>query len=249
MALENRLSVLTPAERLQLKRLVSGDDLARDALDALERLLSSRAFARVQQRTRDFLVLVLGLKLLGAEERIKQATVAMRVFGEPADFNPLETSRIRVAGAALRERLRDYYEREGRDDAIVIKIPVGTYVPEVVDRRASVLVSAFVNWGPRLDRRLCEAVSDELARALRRHHRLRVTEANHIAGKTPSAFALRGAVETSAAAVRLYVSLFSTQADQVMYSHVFEVARDDALKLATQVADVIVSGIFAARAS
>jgi len=241
-------TVFRPSERAGLLRLQRYDGHIREVLNEVSRILSSRTFSRVQPRTKAFLLFVVGLRLLRRQECIKQTTIAMRVFDESTDFNPLETSRIRVAGAALRERLIAYFQQEGLEDVIEIRIPQGTYVPEILERRVSLVVKHFDHWGPAADRGLSATLGDELARMLGAHQRLKVEGNGPMPTRSPVApYTLRGSVETSDKAIRLHVSLFDTGVDRIVYSHVFEVSRDDALKLPAQAAEVIASGILANR--
>ena len=77
MSREERFLVLKPADRAKLLRLEGHDAYVRDVLQQLERILASETFARVQQRTRDFLRLVVALKLLQKEQFIKEKTIAI----------------------------------------------------------------------------------------------------------------------------------------------------------------------------
>lgn len=69
--------------------------------------------------------------LVGHGNQIKEMTIAIQVFGESTAFNPLESSKVRVAGLALRRRLAAYYAHEGARDPVKIILRVGTYVPRI----------------------------------------------------------------------------------------------------------------------
>jgi hypothetical protein len=133
---EGMMTCLTPAERAALSGRSRRNPLLRATLRQLERILASRTFTRVQPRTRDFLRFVVSKTLIGRADEIKELTVAIRAFRESVDFNPLENSKVRVAGLALRQRLAAYYANEGRNDPIEIAIPTGSYVPEMRKRRS-----------------------------------------------------------------------------------------------------------------
>jgi hypothetical protein len=137
--LDALLSVFHQRDRLRLRARMHEKGVS-DVVAQLVRVLGSRTFSRVQARLRSFLTFVVGLTLVGEQARIKQATVAMAVYGATGDFDPLETSVVRVAGRELRHRLDAYYRDEGRDDSIIIAMPVGTYVPSFVRRRTDVVV-------------------------------------------------------------------------------------------------------------
>jgi hypothetical protein len=127
---ESSKDYLTASERAALCRLSRRVPIVRATLHQLERILTGQTFARVQRRTGDFLRFIVSKTLIGRVDEIKELTVACRVFHE-TDFNPLENSKVRVAGLALRRRLAAYYAREGTRDPIEIAIPVGRYAPRI----------------------------------------------------------------------------------------------------------------------
>ena len=128
---EAMIEYLNDAERARLQERRLAEPFIDETLHQLERILTSLTFARIQHRTRDFLGFVVSKTLIGHADEIKEMTVAIRVYHESADFDPLENSKVRVAGVALRRRVAAYYVREGAHDPIEIVIPVGTYVPRI----------------------------------------------------------------------------------------------------------------------
>ena len=80
------------------------------------------------------------------------------------DYDPAETSKIRVAASDLRAKLDVYYDGHRSHDAIEITVRPGTYVPEIRDRRVSIAISVLENWNPRRDHEyLCATLSEEIA--------------------------------------------------------------------------------------
>jgi len=57
----------------------------------------------------------------------KETTIAVEIFGKDHSYNPGEDPVVRVAIHKLRERLRKYYEKEGKNDRLRIEIPKGHY--------------------------------------------------------------------------------------------------------------------------
>lgn len=129
---------LNQFEKTRLEELQRTQAFVREALHQLERILDSSCFTRVQTKTRDFLAFVVSKTLIGQAEQIKEMIVAIRVFRESTDFEPLENSKVRVAALALRRRLAEYYADEGAGDPIEIVIPIGAYVPRIRCRTPSV---------------------------------------------------------------------------------------------------------------
>lgn len=93
----------------------------------LEKILAAPEFANAS-RLQQFLAFVVDEKLNGAET-IKETALAIHVFNRRPSFDPSGDSVVRVAAGNLRVRLRDYYLSTGRDDAVVIELPKGSYVP------------------------------------------------------------------------------------------------------------------------
>ncbi len=58
---------------------------------------------------------------------IKEYQIATEVLGRPAGFDPQSDSTVRVQAGRLRVKLAEYYATEGKDDAIVVEIPKGSY--------------------------------------------------------------------------------------------------------------------------
>ena len=58
---------------------------------------------------------------------LKEYQIATEVYGRPSDFDPQTDSTVRVQAGRLRLKLAEYYAAEGAADAIVVKIPKGSY--------------------------------------------------------------------------------------------------------------------------
>jgi serine/threonine-protein kinase len=93
----------------------------------LDKVLASQEFAAAR-RIQQFLAFIVEQALSGADG-IKETEVAIRVFNRGSSFDPSGDSLVRVTASSLRSRLRDYYASSGRDDAILIEVPKGSYVP------------------------------------------------------------------------------------------------------------------------
>jgi serine/threonine-protein kinase len=114
----------------------------------LEKILASPEFANAS-RLQQFLAFVVDEKLNGAET-IKETALAIHVFNRRPSFDPSGDSVVRVAAGNLRIRLRDYYLSTGRDDAVIVELPKGSYVPlfrtNAVERGAPAQREARIGW-------------------------------------------------------------------------------------------------------
>ncbi|HVY65117.1 MAG TPA: hypothetical protein VHH11_09880 [Gammaproteobacteria bacterium] len=92
----------------------------------LERILGSRCFQQAG-RSSKFLRFVAEHGLAGQGERLKGYTIAVEVFGRPADFDAQNDPLVRVEAGRLRRRLAQYYAGEGQRDPLRAELPRGSY--------------------------------------------------------------------------------------------------------------------------
>ena len=98
----------------------------------LRRILESPEF-RSTKRCQDFLTFIVGQTLAGFP--LKERTVGAGVFGRDAAYDTNEDGIVRIKASEVRKRLGLYYAGSGRDDEIVIDLPVGHYVPSFYPAR------------------------------------------------------------------------------------------------------------------
>jgi len=70
-------------------------------------------------------------------DAIKEYSVAVEALGRGPSFRPEEDSIVRVQAARLRKQLKRYYETDGADHAVQIRISSTGYRPEFVYTRAA----------------------------------------------------------------------------------------------------------------
>jgi TolB-like protein/Tfp pilus assembly protein PilF len=103
--------------------------------EQLDRILGSGPFLQAQRRRR-FLEYVVNETLAGRGERLKGYDIAREVFNRPESFDPNVDPIVRVEAARVRDKLREYYEADGRSDPIRIDLPKGSYVPHIEFRQS-----------------------------------------------------------------------------------------------------------------
>jgi len=96
-------------------------------LSHLEGLLESPAFAGSRRR-QDFLRYVVEETLAGRGATIKEANIAVDVFGRSNDFDAQTASIVRVTAADVRKRLAQAYDA-GLGSDLRIELPLGGYQP------------------------------------------------------------------------------------------------------------------------
>lgn len=101
---------------------------------SLGKLLSSHIFSASSRQQR-FLKYLVDQALNSNSENLKGYTIGVDVFDRGTDFDSTLDSIVRVEAGRLRAKLREYYEIEGRNDAIRFDFPKGTYTIEVIFKR------------------------------------------------------------------------------------------------------------------
>ena len=96
--------------------------------EALSRILTSEEL-RSSQQIQSVLQFIVEQELSGRGEQIKAYTIAVDVLGRSTTFDPQNDSTVRVIAGRLRRALSAYYDVEGREDAIRIDVPKGSYRP------------------------------------------------------------------------------------------------------------------------
>jgi Tol biopolymer transport system component len=93
----------------------------------LETLLASELFSRSPRLSR-FLRFIVEETLQGRTATLKEQVLGHEVYGKTAEFDGATNPIVRVDARRLRDKLREYYAQQ-RQDAVVISLPKGGYVP------------------------------------------------------------------------------------------------------------------------
>lgn len=91
----------------------------------LEKLLSSKTFSKPGVY-KDLLNYLVNCSLKG--ETPKEQQIALDVFGKKAEHD--KELNVRVYILNLRNKLKEYYQHEGKDDTVILHIPKGKYQVE-----------------------------------------------------------------------------------------------------------------------
>jgi serine/threonine-protein kinase len=95
---------------------------------ALGKISASQKFATSDRLCR-FLRFAVEEALAGNGDKLKEIVLGAEVFGRRPDYDPRLDAVVRIEAVKLRARLKEYYENEGRADAVRIDLPKGGYVP------------------------------------------------------------------------------------------------------------------------
>ena len=119
---------------------IENDAGEREIREQLDRILASGAFAQSQRRRR-FLHFLVDETLAGRGNKLKGYVIAVEVFDRPSTFDPQIDPVVRIEAGRLRDKLREYYDGEGRNDPIRIELPKGSYAPRIEVQQEAVSTS------------------------------------------------------------------------------------------------------------
>ncbi|MCZ8098626.1 MAG: hypothetical protein O9972_11975 [Burkholderiales bacterium] len=122
--------------------------------EQLTRILESSDFCR-SERLSKFLQFIVEERLGGRSERLKAYTIALAVFDRPSSFDPQSDPLVRIEATRLRRTLERYYLTDGKLDPLVISVPKGAYIPNIVPRAGD--TSGEASAMPSLEERPTEA--------------------------------------------------------------------------------------------
>jgi len=114
---------VTTFERGNLEQLDNADIRV-----VLDRVVASPGLSKSPQLV-SFLRFVVETVLTGKGRQIKAYTIATDALGRDARFDPQTDPIVRVEAGRLRRALRNYYANGGGNDAVLIELPRGSYVP------------------------------------------------------------------------------------------------------------------------
>jgi serine/threonine-protein kinase len=212
----------------------------------LTRVLSSSLFAG-SQRLSGFLKFVVERATQGKSDELKEYSIGVAVFGRESDFDPRIDPIVRVQAAQLRSKLMEYYNTDGRGNALVISIPKGGYSPaftrtasarqgQAANRRASLAVLPFMNMSPEPDNEyfsdgLTEEIINTLAgvpglqvvaRTSVFHFKGQHRDVREIGGQLNVDTILEGSVRKAGAQLRITAQLINVRDGFHLWSHTFK---------------------------
>jgi hypothetical protein len=97
------------------------------------RIIASRQFARAPQ-LKDFLVFIAERALSDESAGINETEIGRVLRPNESDFDPNADNIVRVQARHLRAKLEEYFKTDGKDEAVLLTIPKGSYVPRFEPR-------------------------------------------------------------------------------------------------------------------
>jgi hypothetical protein len=107
----------------------------------VQRLIASESF-HASELQRLLLEYLAEKSLSGDADHLKEYTVGVEAIGKPQTYDPQHDSSVRVQCSKLRQKLSEYYQGEGRSDAVGIEFPKGRFKLVFFSRHAAAEGSA-----------------------------------------------------------------------------------------------------------
>jgi TolB-like protein len=235
----------------------------------LGKILSSNAFARSERLTR-FLSFAVGQTLEGRGHHLKEFVIGVEVFDKTDKYDPRMDPIVRVEARRLREKLRKYYETEGREDPLYITFPTGSYVPLIEMRDVvalspagasgaenAIAVLPFANRSSDQENEyFSDGLTEELINALTKVEGLRVvawSSAFQLKGKARDIrrigeqlrvrAVLEGSVRRTADRLRITAQLVDARNGHYIWSETYERALKDVFAVQDEISDAIVGAL------
>lgn len=92
----------------------------------VDRILLSDTFRAAEVLRRLFRFLA-DKTFSGEAEGLKEYSVGIDALGKPPSYDPSKDAIVRLQASRLRQKLDDYYRKEGQHDAVVIELPKGRF--------------------------------------------------------------------------------------------------------------------------
>lgn len=119
------------------------DDLAKEQVD---RILRSDLLRNAEGLRRLFTYLA-EKSLAGAASQLKEYSVGVDVFGKPEDYDPQRDPSVRIQAGKLRQKLEEYYLKEGQNDPVFIEFPKGHFQLQFHPRqREAASAPLYMKW-------------------------------------------------------------------------------------------------------
>jgi hypothetical protein len=103
-------------------------EMVDERMELLQRVLSSRTFAKSARLTR-FLEFICLRTIEGKARELNEQQIGIHVFSRSPAYSASDDSIVRTQARLLRLRLEEYFEHECPGSPVVISIPKGGYVP------------------------------------------------------------------------------------------------------------------------
>ena len=213
-----------------------------------------------------FLHFVVEEALAGRAATLKELVIGVELYGGVVEYDPRIDSAVRVEARRLRRKLTAYYAGPGREDAVIVSIPTGGYVPrfhlrqdapriasEEAGAESGIAMLAVLPFTALCltEKAFAAGVTDEIIYAAERDAHLRVApraimfqfresrySLDEVAARASSALVLHGTVRRVQEVNRVCVEL-SSRWGQILWSDRIDIIGEDELDIQERMAETI----------
>ncbi len=121
-------------DTLTVARSKAGPVESAEELEELVRRVASSVTFEKSPRLRAFLLHVCRCAIEDKPEEATEQQIAIHVYGRSPGYNPTDDNIVRSQARVLRMKLEHHFVNEGKDEATVITIPKGQYLPVIEPR-------------------------------------------------------------------------------------------------------------------
>jgi len=235
----------------------------------LRKILSSSIFTRSERLAR-FLNFTVEQTIEGRGEHLKEFVIGVEVFDKTEKYDPRMDPIVRVEARRLREKLKKYYETDGREDPLCIDFPTGTYAPLIQTRDAmpvsapgakpvenAIAVLPFTNLSSEQENEyFSDGLTEELINALTKVEGLRVVawsstfqlkgkgrDIRRIAEQLGVRAILEGSVRRTLDRLRITAQLVDTKDGHYLWSETYERPIKDVFAIEDEISSAIVGAL------
>jgi TolB-like protein/Flp pilus assembly protein TadD len=230
----------------------------------LGQILKSKTFRQVD-RLQHFLAYIVGETLAGRGGILKEYTIGVDVFGNPAGFDPRMDPIVRVQARGLRIRLATYYRDEGPGDDVIIELPKGGYTPSfsraertiarksplsALLSRNTVMVLQFADHSPDGDcDYICSGLRHEIINALSEVDSIimvsrdSAADPNDAEDRHPAAIVIGGSISKSTNMLRITMHMSDVARGCFIWSHSLDRKVSDVFAIQEEVAQLVLRNV------
>lgn len=126
----------TSSRETEIARLTESKDRVPALREHLDEIIEGKSF-KGSHRSQRFLKYIVEHAIAGQFEMLKERVVGSELFGRSPSYDTGEDSIVRVTASDVRKRLIQHYDRYGSTSGFRISLPLGSYIPEIIDEQAN----------------------------------------------------------------------------------------------------------------
>jgi adenylate cyclase len=236
--------------------------------DQLARIVNNPRFISSPRLCR-FLTHIVNRTIHGDIDNLKEFSIAVEVFDRSSEYDPSIDATVRVEARRLRAKLKEYYEDSGKNDAVLIGLRPGSYLPifrwldpqpqeigaGIQAGTASVAVLPFVNMSSDQEQDyFCDGISEEIVNLLTHIAGLKViarsssfqfkgmsVDIREVGRRLDADVVVEGSVRKAGSQLRITAQASKTESGHQLWSETFARELKDVFAIQEEIAQAVSS--------